>query len=108
MILVGIGILLLGGGLLAGIKSINNSQTHNTIPTPTQTINIDENTPYTIIYGYWSGNNSILKSYNLENNQNYPLATLPQNIKRITAFMPDTLYYINNTDSNDHGTEIVK
>jgi hypothetical protein len=61
-----------------------------------------------ILYGAWSGNNSVIKAYDLDQKQGYLLATLGQNIKRVTLAKPDGFYYIKGVDANDHGSEIAK
>jgi len=103
--------LLLGGGAYVGFNQVNNSNTEEKKmaekATPTQALTSETISPYTVIYGVWIEDNSVVKAYDLESGDNFELAKLPQNVKRITAIMPNSLYYINNTDENDHGTEIM-
>ena len=116
-ILIGILILfLLGGGI--GILAAPNIIKHSLDKTPTQPNSITPSSspvnspilssPNTIIYGVWNSNSSVIKSYNMQTGTESVLAILPQNIKKVTMVLPDSLYYINNTDKYDHGTEIVK
>ena len=108
VILFVVAVLLLGGGVYAGINRVNNPQTGKAISEPSTTGTTGITSPNTIIYGVWAGNNSLIKAYNMEDKKNYTIVKLQQNIKRITAKMPDTLYFINNTNENDQGTEIAK
>lgn len=109
IIVLAIAALLLGGGVYAGVSQQSGPQIQqNTLQqVPVKTAE-NETPPYTLFYGIWADDNSIIKAYNLETKKNFEIATLPQNIKRVTAFMPDSLYYINDTDVNDHGKELVK
>lgn len=99
-------ILLFGGGIIANLNRQDNIQLDQKNQQPSPTTVMDKNYLYTVIYGIWENKNSIIKAYDLNSKNTYLLASLPQNIKRITAVMPDDLYYINNTDENDHGKEI--
>ncbi len=108
MLLPVIGVLLLVAGAYVGFSQITKLQTVEEIKKQLMTKAPENTSPHTVVYGVWAGNGSLVKAYNLEDKKNYVLAELPQNIKRVTSVMPDTLYFINNTDENDHGTELVK
>jgi len=61
----------------------------------------------TLVYGSWTGQNSVIKSVDLSSNSNRTIATLPINIKKVSVIDPDHLIYIDQTDQYDHGTQLV-
>ena len=63
--------------------------------------------PNSIVYGYWTKENSIISVLDLSTNQNNVLATLPLNIKHVKILDPKKIIYIKDTDERDYGKEIV-
>lgn len=63
--------------------------------------------PYTLVYGVWSGNNSLIKSYDLSTGQTSTLATLPSTIKKVSFISADQILYINKTNDQDYGQELI-
>lgn len=61
---------------------------------------------YTLVYGIWTGNSSVVKAYDMAKGKEFILAELPNNIKKVTVLSPTELLYINNTDDKDYGREI--
>jgi len=112
-----VAVLLLGtaipfiGSRLQDIRNNNSSDT----ATQTQLQNNDEMTPTvppfppapnTLVYGYWSQDNSIIKAVDLSSNSENIIAVLPSDIKKVTVASPESLIYIDKTDENDHGKQI--
>ena len=62
--------------------------------------------PYTLVYGYWKDDQSIIESFDLSSGRQYQLAQLPPNIKKVTVLSPGRMIFINETDNSDHGKEI--
>lgn len=60
----------------------------------------------TLVYGTWTGEQSVILGYDLETGKEAVLATLPSNVKKVSVLSPDTLLFINDTDVRDHGQEI--
>ncbi len=61
---------------------------------------------HTIVYGVWSGESSVIKGIDLNSGNQYILAKLPSNIKKVTVLDANRLLYIDKTDEKDHGREI--
>ena len=63
--------------------------------------------PYTIIYGTWTTSNTLVNAYNLQDGNEYTLATLPINIKKATFINSEEILYIADTSDTDHGEKLV-
>lgn len=111
-------ILIIVGFVFFSNTKINNStvnQAQNT-PANTMTKNTDndntnvqarnQNAFPDLIYGVWSGDSSVIKSYNFASGDTRTLAELPQNIKKVSILTPNTLIYIDQTNDRDHGSRI--
>ncbi len=61
----------------------------------------------TIVYGYWTKENSVISAIDLSTNKNSILAQLPLNIKHVKILDPERIIYIKDTDDRDYGKEIV-
>lgn len=72
-------------------------------PSPTQK---PKQASQVLVYGAWTSQSSVIKAVNLTTSQTTTIATLPLSIKKITVLSPDTLLYIDQTDTNDHGQRI--
>ncbi len=62
--------------------------------------------PYTLVYGDWDGTNSNIKSVNLSTGEYKILASLPSNVKKVSLVESDKLLYIDQTDQQDHGSQL--
>lgn len=93
-----------------------NQNTYNNLNTNTNT-QTQTNNPQTqtmpelsslpdLIYGTWSGENSIIKKTSLSTGKTSPIANLPSNIKKVSIISPTNLLYIDKTDNMDHGSQI--
>ncbi len=60
----------------------------------------------TVVYGYWTENESQIRAINLKSGEILDIATLPSNIKKITIISPGKIVYIDQTDVRDHGKKI--
>lgn len=78
----------------------------STQPSPTSSPYTLYPIPYTLIYGVWSQNNSLIKQYDMQTGQEITIAELPRNIKKVTLLSNGDLIYINKTDHRDHGEEV--
>src|SRR5690606_29846113 len=61
---------------------------------------------HTIVYGVWGGESSVIKGIDLNSGNEYILAQLPANIKKVTVLDQNRLLYIDKTNERDHGREI--
>ena len=59
-----------------------------------------------IVYGYWTENNSKIEAVDLSSGKIYGLASLSKDIKKVTILTPDNLIFINKTNDKDHGQDI--
>lgn len=101
-----IGILILAGlGMAAGAAVVTTQ--------PPREVSVEEistdrfSSPNVLVYSYWAGDKSEVKSYDLSNGQETLLATLPLNVKHVNLLSSTELIYINETDDSDHGSNIV-
>jgi hypothetical protein len=62
----------------------------------------------TLVYGTWTGSESMILAYDLSTGKEGVLAKLPSNIKKVSVLSEDTLIYIKDTDVRDYGREIAK
>jgi hypothetical protein len=62
--------------------------------------------PQTFVYGTWSGDNAIIKAFDMESGELSVLASLPDKIKKVTVLDKDHLLYIYNTNVQDHGSAL--
>lgn len=69
---------------------------------------LSEQESESIIYGVWTSQASVIKSLNMSTLKTNTLATLPLNVKKLTAMPDNSLLYINDTDVRDHGSSIVQ
>ena len=96
-------ILLVTGAI--GI-AFNNRQPSNP---PNNDAEIQPEEPiskFSLLYGNWAGDRSQIFAYDMNKRQEYVLATLPINIKKVTQISDDELLFINETDEKDHGHTI--
>lgn len=63
--------------------------------------------PYAIVYGLWSGNNSVVKAVDLASGKTHVLATLPSTVKKISVLSAKELLFINQLNDYDHGKQLV-
>ncbi len=101
-------ILVAGAGTYIGFTS---SQPPGDYFKPAQTQQAAKTTPlnlapYTLVYGTWDSNGSSIKALDLTSGQSYLLANLPSNVKKVSVLDSNTLLYIDNTDTKDHGTQL--
>lgn len=61
---------------------------------------------YNLVYGFWDGDKSEIQVANLATGQIKELTTLPFNIKKVSVISLNSLLFINNTNNQDHGTQI--
>lgn len=59
-----------------------------------------------LVYGAWTGQTSVIKAVDISNSNNYLLATLPLEIKKVSVLNDSTLLYIDQVDTKDHGKRI--
>ena len=57
----------------------------------------------TLVYGTWTSQTSVIRAVDTTTSQSKTLATLPLSIKKISILSNNTLLYIDQTDTNDHG-----
>lgn len=92
----------------ASQTSDENAQVTPQGQTALENLNIDSSSYPTIItYGYWAGSKSRIESYDISTGQLARVAELPINIKKVTILNNGSLLYINNTNEQDHGSEII-
>src|SRR6266404_482170 len=60
----------------------------------------------TLVYGTWTSQSSVIRAVELGSQNIVTVATLPLTIKKVSILSKDSLVYIDQTDSNDHGTRI--
>lgn len=60
----------------------------------------------TLVYGTWTSQSSVIRAVNTLTDKSATLATLPLNIKKVSILSPNTLFYIDQTDQNDHGKRV--
>lgn len=97
-------LLALAGATFTAFKSSSKNQnTTNTQVDQTKALNL---APYSFVYGVWTTNNSLIKSFDLESGKTYDLASLPTHIKKVTVLDNDRLLYIGDTDPGDHGKNL--
>lgn len=101
-----IGILILAGlGMAAGAAVVTTQPPREV---PIEEISTDRfSSPNILVYSYWAGDKSEIKSYDLSNGQEKLLATLPLNVKHVNLLSSSEIIYINETDDRDHGSSIV-
>lgn len=101
-----VGILILAGlGMAVGAAIVTNQ--------PPRVVNVEEisterfSSPNVFVYSYWAGDRSEVKSFDLSNGNEAILATLPLSVKHVKLLSSNEIIYINETDDNDHGSQIV-
>ena len=67
-----------------------------------------ESSTNTLVYGAWEAKQSAIKSVDLLSGESALLAKLPLEIKRVKVLSPEQLIYINQTNTQDHGKQIVR
>lgn len=107
-----LGVILIVGvvGAIFGTKknqSQNISPEKNTNNVPSSQKSFANLVSGAIVYGFWSGDSSVINVLDIATNKNEPLAVLPINIKHIKIISPEKFFYIKNTDVYDRGTQIV-
>lgn len=101
-----IAILILAGlGMAVGATIITSSDENARVVEEVS----DErfSSPNVMVYAYWAGDKSEVKSFDLATGEDRLLATLPLNIKHVKLLSPGEIIYINETDENDYGASIV-
>jgi hypothetical protein len=97
-------------------KTSTTNTTNNTSLKPTlipekTTKKSDINNPAAyaklFVYGAWSGQTSLIKAVDLSNQKTTTLATLPNSIKKVSILSAQTLIYVDQTDKQDHGRQLV-
>ncbi|HXC03833.1 MAG TPA: hypothetical protein VNZ86_03725, partial [Bacteroidia bacterium] len=109
-------IVILVSGIAGFALVFNKGPAENkqsSIPTPTQALvkKAVQPTPVAsktqqLVYGTWTSQSSVVRAVDIKTDDSKTVATLPLTIKKITVLSPDTLLYIDQTDSNDHGARI--
>jgi hypothetical protein len=62
--------------------------------------------PYSLVYGTWSSEGSLIKSLDLSSGELQELAVLPIDIKKVSVLSPEKLLFIDQTDDKDHGKQL--
>lgn len=99
-------LLSLAGGLFLNLRG--NST--NKPPQKTEDNTSKKNefiAPNSIVYGYWTKENSVIAVLDLSTNQNSTIAELSSNIKHVRILDPQRIIYIKDADDRDYGKEIV-
>ncbi|HWY79988.1 MAG TPA: hypothetical protein VNW29_06560 [Candidatus Sulfotelmatobacter sp.] len=60
----------------------------------------------TLVYGTWTSQTSVIRSVDFASGNSTTIATLPLTIKKVSILSKNTLLYIDQTDTNDHGQRI--
>lgn len=85
----------------------NDTRTPNALDPNSARQDVVTLSPHTLVYGSWSGNQSVITAYDLSTGREGIIAVLPVNIKKVSVTSPDTLIYISGiTGAQDHGREI--
>lgn len=98
-------LIILGAGAI-GIASRSFEKTKEPQPSPKPSDTFSSISPHVLVYGFWTDSNSQINAYDLENQKEYILASLPKNIKKISIFSSNELLYINNLNDKDNGEEV--
>lgn len=101
-------VAILAFGLLIGgvFYAASNTSKVSVVNDENESVNFKSVAPYSFVYGYWVGDSTRVNAANLSNGNIYEVASLPYNIKKVTATSPNSLIFINKTDLKDHGSEI--
>lgn len=99
-----IGVLLLGAGAIYAFMGNETKEPASQETAQTQPAMSD--IPYLILYGAWSGDNSVIFANDLTSGKEYQIASLPEDIKKVTLVAPNQLLYIADTNRQDHGQSI--
>ncbi|HRN96792.1 MAG TPA: hypothetical protein PLD54_05075, partial [Candidatus Levybacteria bacterium] len=95
-------------GVFYGVAQVRNDSSDTKKDTQENTsdeiVNI---APYTLVYGSWSGNSSVIFAHDLSTGKDSVLAQLPFDIKKVSVIDDDTLMYIAQTNVHDQGREVV-
>jgi hypothetical protein len=59
-----------------------------------------------LVYGAWIAEKSVISAVDLTSGTSSVLAELPLNVKKVSVMAPTQIIYIDQTDDNDHGTQI--
>ena len=97
--------LLFGKGNSDSAKKVALKPTSAPIQKAIQPTAAPDKSP-TLVYGTWTSQSSVVRAVDLGTNTTKTVATLPLTIKKITVLSPNTLLYIDQTDSDDHGARI--
>lgn len=97
--------LFLGAGALAFFTSNQGGKNIGDNPSTGKETSLADRT---IIYGYWTSDNSVIKALDLSNNKTSILLTLPSNIKHVNIPFPNLVYYISETNLSDYGVKIIQ
>jgi len=99
-------LILAGLGMVVGGAAVLSTQDQEVVVT--EEITDDRfSSPNVLVYAYWAGDKSEVKSFDLSTGDEILLATLPLNVKHIKLLSANEIIYINDTDDNDYGTQIV-
>lgn len=97
-------ILVLGA---VGFSVLDTSQ-QNTRKTTQKdnTSNFNSLASNTIVYGFWTGNETKIEAADLSTGKTYSLASIGADVKEVSVTSPDSIVFINKTNEQDHGQEI--
>jgi hypothetical protein len=93
---------------LMAVSFSQNKEKINPSTSPTPSQEIVNLSPHTLIYGAWTNTHANIHAYDLTTGKEGVIARLPATIKKITVLSPESILYINNTSTQDYGTELVK
>lgn len=102
-------VIVMGGAAFGALRENRQSnpqdpnQQQNTQPTGTAVAPL---APNTIVYGTWTNQSSEITAVDLSSRRASVVASLPITIKKVTVLSPETLMYIDETDTLDHGKKI--
>ncbi len=100
VVLVALGVL--GAAVTNSFPTVDEEETGNQAEEEAQ----DPIANYALLYGDWANEKAQIFAYDLEKRQEYVLATLPINIKKVTQLSSDQLLFIAETNEQDHGNAL--
>jgi hypothetical protein len=62
--------------------------------------------PNTLVYGTWTNGSSEITAADLSSRKSTSIASLPVAIKKVTVLSPESLLYIDETNTRDHGKQL--
>ncbi len=105
-ILILLGVIIVFGSIVAwGVsRGGNNAKKETAQKQQEKVVNL---APNTVVYGFWTSNNSVIASVDLSTGQNNVLGNLPSNIKHVKVVSNKQIAFIKDTDDKDYGKELV-